>query len=177
MSTIAGRSSSLPGSMMTASGPADGYSRASWLMPASIPTVSNDDPLPHWVTAEDSQRWTPPARTRLRRPAGHPATVGSSTGTGLPDAARPATARIIRRRRASPACTARPEDAVDGKLRAAHPFVGAVAESLVLPDRHRGLQLVDQRVARVEGLRPVRAGHADDNRQVTHGQIANPMDR
>ena len=46
-----------------------------------------------------------------------------------------------------------------GRLRdlsAADPFVGAVSEALVLPDRHRGLQLVDQCVTRVEGLRSVR---------------------
>ena len=47
----------------------------------------------------------------------------------------------------------------------------------MLPDRHRGLQLVDQRVAGVEGLRPVRAGHADHDRQVPHGQVANPVNR
>jgi hypothetical protein len=57
-------------------------------------------------------------------------------------------------------------------LRAADPFVGAVGETLVLPDRHRRLQLVDQRVTGVEGLRPVRARHADDDRQVPHVQVA-----
>jgi len=29
----------------------------------------------------------------------------------------------------------------------------------------------------MEGLRPVRAGHADDDRQVPYGQVANPVDR
>jgi hypothetical protein len=57
-----------------------------------------------------------------------------------------------------------------GRLRAADPFIGTVGEPLVLPDRHRRFEFVDQRVARVEGLRPVRAGHADDHRQVTHAE-------
>jgi hypothetical protein len=58
------------------------------------------------------------------------------------------------------------------ELCAADPFVGAVGEALVLPDRHRGLQLVDQLMARVEGLCPVRTGHADDNRKVTYVEVS-----
>src|ERR1700676_5313616 len=51
-----------------------------------------------------------------------------------------------------------------GRLRAADPFIGPVGEPLVVPDRHRALQLVDQRVAGVKRLAAVCAGYADDDR-------------
>src|ERR1700677_3784233 len=65
--------------------------------------------------------------------------TGTSTPTTTPTtAARPAMASVRERR-----------DML-GRLRAADPFIGTVGEPLVLPDRHRGLQLVDQRVAGVK---------------------------
>ena len=64
-----------------------------------------------------------------------------------------------------------------GRLRAADPFIGTVGEPPVLPDRHGCLELVDQRVARVKCLRPVRARHADDHRQVAHVEVADAVDR
>src|SRR6516164_11006582 len=64
-----------------------------------------------------------------------------------------------------------------GRLRAADPLAGTVGEPLVLPDGHRRLQLVDQRMAGVERLRPVRTGHPDDDRQVADGQVAHPVHR
>src|SRR5271165_935213 len=62
-----------------------------------------------------------------------------------------------------------------GRLRAADPLVGTVGEALMLPDRHRGLQLVDHRVAGVERLGAVRAGHAHDDRRLADGQVTYPV--
>src|ERR1700722_4753162 len=73
--------------------------------------------------------------------------TGSSTATTIATTvARPAMASVRERRD------------MFGRLRAADPFVGTVAEPLVLPDRHRRLELVDQRVAGGEGLGPGRPG-------------------
>ena len=47
----------------------------------------------------------------------------------------------------------------------------------MLPDRHRGLQLVDQRAAGVEGLGPVRARHGDDHGQIADLQVSDPVHR
>src|SRR6202044_151793 len=76
--------------------------------------------------------------------------TGTSTATAIATTvARPAMASVRERR-----------DMI-GRLRAADPFVGTVGEPLVLPHRHRRLELVDQRVAGVKRLGPVRAGHPD----------------
>src|ERR1700729_2781162 len=59
--------------------------------------------------------------------------------------------------------------------RSADPLVRPVGEPLVLPDRHRGLQLVDQLPARVERLGPVRGGHRGHHGQVADGQVTDPV--
>src|SRR5215475_3785890 len=86
------------------------------------------------------------------------------------------TATAIATRVANPAiASVRERRDMLGRLRAADPLIGTIGEPLVLPDRHRRLQLVDQRVAGVEGLRTMRAGHPDDDRQVVDGQVAHPV--
>src|SRR5262245_14823518 len=62
-------------------------------------------------------------------------------------------------------------------LRRADPLVGAVAESLVLPDRDGRLELVDQVPAGVDRLAPMRRADADDDRDVADRQLADPMHR
>src|SRR4051812_2354279 len=57
-----------------------------------------------------------------------------------------------------------------------HPFLGAVGELLVLPDRHLALEVVDQPPARREGLRAVRAGDGDDDREVPDAEVADAVD-
>src|SRR5258708_39913023 len=57
-----------------------------------------------------------------------------------------------------------------GRLRAADPLSGTVREPLLLPDRHRRLQLINQRMTGVERLGPVPTRHPDDHRQVPDGQ-------
>src|SRR5512146_1437866 len=64
-----------------------------------------------------------------------------------------------------------------GRLRAADPLGGAVGEALVLPYRHRRLQLVNQGAAGLERLGPVPAGHPDYDRQVTDRQLSDPVHR
>jgi hypothetical protein len=51
-------------------------------------------------------------------------------------------------------------------------IAGTVGEPLMLPDRHGGLQHVDQLPARVEGVGPVRAGHRGHHGQLADGQVA-----
>ena len=53
---------------------------------------------------------------------------------------------------------ARPANLVS-ELRRVDPFVGAIGELLVFPDRQPGLDLVDQLRAGGEGLGPVIRGH------------------
>src|SRR3984885_8182525 len=92
--------------------------------------------------------------------------TGRSTATTIATTvARPAMASVRERR-----------DML-GRLRAADPLVGTVGEPLVLPDRDRRLQLVDQRMTGVKGLRAVRAGDPDDHRQVPHVEVPDPVHR
>src|ERR1700722_10247736 len=93
-------------------------------------------------------------------------TYGTGTRTLTPmatSAAKPAISNVRERR-----------DMV-GRLRAADPLSGAVREALLLPDRHRRLQLINQGMTGVEGLGPVPARHADDHCQVTDGQLADAV--
>src|SRR5207247_11053344 len=57
----------------------------------------------------------------------------------------------------------------------AYPLGVAVGEQLVLPDRHRCLEIVDQAAAGLEGLGAVRAGDGHDHRQVADLQVADPV--
>src|SRR5689334_13173176 len=57
------------------------------------------------------------------------------------------------------------------RLRAIDPFAVTAGEALVLPDRHRRLQVVDQRVACVEGRAAMPGGDGNHNRQVADGQV------
>jgi aminoglycoside phosphotransferase (APT) family kinase protein len=88
----------------------------------------------------------------------------SRTGLGRPGT-KPSGASCLRLRRLS--CARRSG--------AADPFAGAVGEPLVLPDGHRGLELIDQRPAGVQCLGAVRAGHRHDHRQVADLQVADAM--
>src|SRR5277367_683794 len=56
--------------------------------------------------------------------------------------------------------------------RGADPLIRPVGELLVLPDRHGGLQLVDELAARVERFSPVRGGYRSDHSQIADGQVA-----
>src|SRR5256714_11378350 len=59
--------------------------------------------------------------------------------------------------------------------RHADPFVAAVAEDLVLPDRDGPLQLVDECPGGVEGLTSMRAGRRDHYREVADREVADPV--
>ena len=48
--------------------------------------------------------------------------------------------------------------------------------ALVLPDRDRGLEGVDEVAGGLEGRRPVGGRDADDHGEVTHPQVADAMD-
>ena len=57
------------------------------------------------------------------------------------------------------------------------PLVRAVGEVLVLPDRHRRLQVVDQRPRRVERLAPVGRRRDHDHGDVPELQPPHPVHR
>lgn len=59
--------------------------------------------------------------------------------------------------------------------RAGHPFVGAVAEELALPDRQPVLHLVHQEGGSREGLLPVSGRDGHDQRDVPDPQLAQPV--
>src|SRR5215470_11699527 len=61
------------------------------------------------------------------------------------------------------------------RLRIADPLTRAVAEVLLFPDRHAVLQVVDQGAARPERLAAVRAGDGHHDREITHGQLPDPV--
>src|SRR5258708_7974636 len=61
------------------------------------------------------------------------------------------------------------------RLRAVDPFAVAAGESLVLPDRHGALQVVDQGAARIERCATVAAGHRHDDGEVADGQVTNSV--
>jgi len=58
----------------------------------------------------------------------------------------------------------------------ADPFIRAIGEQLVLPDRHGRFELVDQFVARSEGLSPVRARNTNDHGKIAYDEIPNTVD-
>ena len=62
-------------------------------------------------------------------------------------------------------------------VRAADPLVGAVGEHLVLPDRHRRLEVVDEVAGGVERLPAVVGGRGDDDRGVADREVADPVHR
>ena len=55
--------------------------------------------------------------------------------------------------------------------RRADPFVGTVDEDLVLPDRHPGLDLVDELAAGDERIASMAARHGHDDRDVADGEL------
>jgi hypothetical protein len=58
----------------------------------------------------------------------------------------------------------------------ADPFIGAIGEQLVLPDRNGHLELVDQLVACSEGLSPVRARNTNDHGKIAYDEMSNTVD-
>ena len=60
-------------------------------------------------------------------------------------------------------------------LRRADPLLGPVVEDLVLPDRHLGLQRVDQGARGGEGVAAVGRGGGDDDGEVADPQLADPV--
>src|SRR5262245_7589826 len=124
------------------------------------------------------------------------AVVALSTGPRRPDHREsrdpqrdrepPQHTHVDQRRRLSPVwpelssvCRAIAPMAPDNSAgsRRADPLVGAVAEALMLPDRDRRLELVDQRMAGVESLAAMRRAHSDHDRDVTDGELTDPMHR
>src|SRR5271165_181845 len=56
---------------------------------------------------------------------------------------------------------------IGGSLRTVHPLAVTAGEELVLPDRHRSLQVVDQLLAGGKGDIPVLCGDGRDDSEVT----------
>src|SRR5690606_25324535 len=95
-------------------------------------------------------------------------TYGTSTrAPTMPSAStrKPETRRVNARRDMGPSLFA-----------GAYPLGRPVGELLMFPDRHLGLEVVDQPARGLERLLAVRAGGGHDHRSVAERQVADPVD-